>query len=850
LPSGSADLAGAGLGSADHPLLGAAVSLADGDGLLLTGRLSLDDQPWLADHAVLDTVLLPGTTFVELALKAGEQVGCRRIEELTLEAPLTLPEHGGIQVQVSVGAADGSDLRTVAVHSRPESGENAWVRHASGLLGPGILESRADLADWPPPGAEPVDLDGFYDRLAERGYAYGPAFQGLRAVWRRGDEVYAEVGLPERDRAEAARFGVHPALLDAALHAGGAAAPERVEEVRLPFSWSKVTLRPVGAGGLRVRLVPTGADSLTLDLADETGEPVASIGSLTLRPVSGEQLRAPDSLFRTEWTRVTGEQEPVTTVLRVRSSSDDMPSSVRTATLETLAALQGHLAGERPGPLVIVTSGATAVRPDETVDPAAAAVWGLVRSAQLEHPGAFALLDLPEGDEPPAALPSGEPQLALREGALYAPRLVRARVLPVPWKLDGMVLVTGGTGALGGLVARHLVTEHGVRDLLLVSRSGRDADGAAELEGELVALGARVTVAACDVGDREALRGLLEGLDRPLAGVVHAAGVVDDGLVGGLTPERLDRVFGPKADAAWYLHELTREMPLAAFVLFSSASATFGNVGQGNYAAANAFLDGLAALRRAEGLAGVSLGWGLWEERSGITGGLGEGDLARMGRAGFGALSSAEALRLLDTAVGATDPVLLPLPLDLTALRAHTGDVPTLLRDLARQPLRRTARRPDTLVRGLADLPGAERAAALLELVSGNVAGVLGYAGPVDAHRAFGDLGFDSLTAVELRDRLGDATGMRLPATLVFDYPTPASLAAHLADELFGTSAQAPAPDAPVRTDDDPVVIVGMACRFPGGVSSPEELWELVASGRDAVSGFPVDRGWDLERLF
>ncbi|MFB9682496.1 beta-ketoacyl synthase N-terminal-like domain-containing protein, partial [Streptosporangium vulgare] len=213
-------------------------------------------------------------------------------------------------------------------------------------------------------------------------------------------------------------------------------------------------------------------------------------------------------------------------------------------------------------------------------------------------------------------------------------------------------------------------------------------------------------------------------------------------------------------------------------------------------------------------------------------------------------MSSAEALRLLDTAVGATDPVLLPLPLDLTALRAHTGDVPTLLRDLARRPARRTARRPDTLVRGLADLPDAERTARLLEVVSGNVAGVLGYTGPVDAHRAFGDLGFDSLTAIELRNRLGDATGMRLPATLVFDYPTPASLAAHLAGELFGTAADAPAPDAPVRTDDDPVVIVGMACRFPGGVSSPEELWELVASGRDAVSGFPVDRGWDLERLF
>ncbi|MFI6513859.1 type I polyketide synthase, partial [Streptosporangium sp. NPDC050855] len=468
-PTGQTDLSGAGLSSAGHPLLGAVVSLAEGDGLVLTGRLSRDAQPWIADHVVLDTVLLPGTAFVELACQAGERVGCRRLEELTLGAPLVLPEHGGRRIQVVVGAADGAGLRTVAVHSRPEETDEAWVRHASGLLAPGSPEPRATMAAWPPAGAEPVEIDGFYERLAERGYAYGPVFQGLRAVWRHGDDVYAEVALSEPFRAEAERFGVHPALLDAALHAGGAAAPERADEVRLPFSWAGVSLRSAGVSTLRVRLTPSGPDSLTLDLADETGEPVASVESLTLRAVSERQLRAadsPDFLFRVEWTPVTGEGEGVAVVKRIARGGADPLSSVREAIGEALEAIQGWLADERSASsrLTVVTSGAVSVGDGEIADPVGAAVWGLVRSAQEEHPGLFTLLDLEEGAELPAVLPSDEPQLAVRGGTFHAPRLARVSAVPDEITLDpdGAVLITGGTGVLGGLVARHVVGVWGV----------------------------------------------------------------------------------------------------------------------------------------------------------------------------------------------------------------------------------------------------------------------------------------------------------------------------------------------------------------------------------------------------
>ncbi|MER5650314.1 SDR family NAD(P)-dependent oxidoreductase [Streptosporangium sp. NPDC002524] len=835
--------------SAGHPLLDVTTPLAEGDGVVMTGRLSAGAQPWFADHLVAGLTVVPATALAELSLHAGDQVGCDTLDELVVEVPLLLPEARTRLLQVSVGAPDGTGRRPLGVFSREEgaSEDLPWTRHARGTLAVGgaeEAEETADLTAWPPPGAAEIDVDGLYDDMAAAGLDYGPAFRGLRAAWRDGDRLYAEVALPEELDVEG--FGVHPALLDAALHAAGLGLLPGTEQGRLPFAFDRVRLHRTGARSLRVLMTPDGADAVSLVLAGDTGEPVATIGRLALRPFAPERLReTPDSLFRVGWVPVVGgEVVSPGAVVRVGADGEgDVLSGVRGVLGEVLGVVRGWVEDVRSSSsrLVVVTCGGVAVRPGEGVDPVAAAVWGLMRSVQVEFPGLFAVVDVAaEGGEVPEVLPVGESGVAVRDGVVYAPRLVRAGagVVDGPSWGEGMVLVTGGTGALGGLLARHLVTEHGARDLLLVGRRGRDAEGAAELEGELAALGARVTVAACDVSDRAALSVLLESLDRPLTAVVHAAGVLDDGVLTSLTTERFDRVLAPKADAAWHLHELTREMPLTAFVLFSSASATFGNAGQGNYAAANAFLDGLAAYRRAEGLPATSLAWGLWEH------GMGSGPAAT-GRA---TLSSGEGLALFDAALATDEALLVPVRLDTAALR--DGDVPALLSGLVRGRPRRTTGET-TLARRLAAAKEGERARIALEAVRSLVAAVLGHPTPdgVPPGSKFSELGLDSLTAVELRNRLNTATGMRLPATLVFDHPTPAALAAFVTAELSGTPATS-VPAVRASAVDEPIAIVAMSCRYPGGVRSPEDLWELLASGGDAISLFPADRGWDLDALY
>ncbi|WP_436762367.1 SDR family NAD(P)-dependent oxidoreductase [Streptosporangium sp. V21-05] len=831
--------------SAGHPLLDVTTPLAEGDGVVMTGRLSAGAQPWFADHLVAGLTVVPATALAELSLHAGDQVGCDTLDELVMEVPLLLPEARTRLLQVSVGAPDGTGRRPLGVFSREEgaSEDLPWTRHARGTLAPTTPVEPTDLTAWPPPGAAEVDVAGLYDDMAAAGLDYGPAFRGLRAAWRDGDRLYAEVALPEELDVEG--FGIHPALLDAALHAAGLGLLPGTEQGRLPFAFDRVRLHRTGARSLRVLMTPDGADAVSLVLAGDTGEPVATIGRLALRPFAPERLReTPDSLFRVGWVPVVGgEVVSPGVVVRVGAGRErDVVSGVRGVLGEVLGVVRGWVEDGRSSSsrLVVVTCGGVAVVPGEGVDPVAAAVWGLMRSVQVEYPGLFAVVDVIQGGEVPDGVPVGEPGVAVRDGVLYAPRLVRAGAAGAagPSWGEGTVLVTGGTGALGGLLARHLVTEHGARDLLLVSRRGRDADGAAELEGELAALGARVTVAACDVGDRVALRGLLQGLDRPLTAVVHAAGVLDDGVVTSLTAERFDRVLAPKADAAWHLHELTRQMPLTAFVLFSSASATFGNAGQGNYAAANAFLDGLAAHRRAEGLPATSLAWGLWEH------GMGTGTAS----AGRATLSAGGGLALFDAALTTDEALLVPVRLDTAALR--DGDVPALLSGLVRARPRRTTGET-TLARRLAAAEEGERARIALAAVRSLVADVLGHPTPdgVPPGSKFSELGLDSLTAVELRNRLNTATGMRLPATLVFDHPTPAALAAFVTAELAGT----PVPAVPaVRKSavDEPIAIVAMSCRYPGGVRSPEDLWELLASGGDAISLFPADRGWDLDALY
>ncbi|MGW5237244.1 SDR family NAD(P)-dependent oxidoreductase, partial [Streptomyces nodosus] len=412
------------------------------------------------------------------------------------------------------------------------------------------------------------------------------------------------------------------------------------------------------------------------------------------------------------------------------------------------------------------------------------------------------------------------------------------------------------TGGLGAVLARHLVAEYGVRELVLVSRRGGAAVGAAELVAELAESGARATVVACDVTDRAAVAELVAA--HPVSAVVHSAGVLDDGLIASLTPERLSGVLRPKVDAAWNLHEATRDLDLDAFVVFSSVAGVFGNAGQANYAAGNAFLDALMEHRRAAGLPGLSLAWGPWEQTGtgGMTGTLSDAELERLASSGVPPLAVEQGLALFDAALSTEDAALVPVRLDLPALRGQ-GEVPPLLRSLIRGRSRRAAVAGSATATGLRDrlavLDAVERREVLVDLVRGQVALVLGHADATAVHptRAFRDLGFDSLTSVELRNRLNGVTGLRLPATMVFDYPTVEVLVDFILDELLGTEVEAEVVQrGTAAVADDPIVIVGMACRYPGGVASPEDLWRLVTEGTDAVSGFPVNRGWDVENLY
>ncbi|NUO97963.1 MAG: SDR family NAD(P)-dependent oxidoreductase, partial [Nonomuraea sp.] len=796
----------------DQGLVRAVTRLADTGGVVLTGSLSAATRPWLADHQVMGTVLLPGTAFVELAVRAADEVGCTLVTELTLETPLAFRGEATAEIQVSVGGADASGGRTFTIHSR-FGADAPWFRHATGTLGTARPETPEPMA-WPPADATPIDPDDVRAMLVERGYDYGPAFGGLRAAWRRGEEWFAEVALP--DGVSADGFVLHPALLDTALqplvlgHAGSA---------RLPFSWQRVAVHATGATVLRARLVTSG-DGFSVRLTDGNGNLVLTAESVIMRPVP-DALDAPVRLF---------------TVQHVAAEPPAVAAPVTGVRLEDLGDVLGEIQRWTAEPaadrLVIVTRNAGH-------DPEHAAVTGLVRSAQTEHPGRFVLVDTDTGvlapDDETRILAMDEPEVVIREGGILVPRLTPSAGGAPVWSPDDCVLITGGTGTLGGLVARHLVVAHGVRRLVLTGRRGETPPGVADLDAD-------IAVVACDVTDRDAVARLLRAY--PVTAVVHAAGVLDDGVIESLTPERMEKVLAPKVTGARILDELTRDRELSAFVLFSSAAGVFGTAGQGNYAAANAALDAIARARHAEGLPATSLAWGMWAETSAMTGALTAADRSRLARSGLARLSTADALAMLDAGAGGSSAAYVAAGLDTAALR--TGEIPPLLRALVRGPARRTL----PWRTASAPLPRSE---GVLDAVRQAVAEVLGHQDgrSVDAGRAFQDLGFDSLTAVELRNRINAEFGLKLPATLVFDHPTAAALADHLRAELFGDTVALPERRAPQGTaDDDPIVIIGMSCRYPGEVGSPEDLWRLVTDGVDATGEFPADRGWDLANLF
>ncbi|WP_413098314.1 SDR family NAD(P)-dependent oxidoreductase [Streptomyces sp. Inha503] len=826
-------------GGGSGDVLGLGEELPGWGGWLFGGRLSLGLQPWLADHVVLGVVLVPGAALVEWVLRAGVRVGCGRLDELTLRAPVVVRDGEFLDVRVEVGGRDGAGRRSVVVHSSVgsgvagDSGSREWTCHAEGVLAEGVVESAVcDWAVvWPPSGADVVGVGGVYERFAEAGYEYGPVFQGVRAVWRRGEEIFAEVELP--DDVDNTGSLIHPALLDTALHPVGVAAPG--DEAGLPFSWSGVSIHVPEARELRVRLT-SGDGRISLVAADATGQRAVTLESLVSRPVDRAQLEpARDGLFGVDWvpldapdvlpvnrwvvlgTDELGLAEALQVGAERPETLDDVQDDAtlvlvgwepRTgATAETVFAESARALGllrawvEEPrfadARLVLVTRDATGG------NLAHAAVWGLARSAQGEHPDRIVLLDLDEHPASPravaSALSTGEPQLAVRAGQVMVPRLARVAAPPAApaWRTGGTVLVTGGTGTLGSRVARHLVTEHGVLDLVLVSRRGPDAPGAAALLEELTGLGATVRIVAADLADRTAAEEVLAAIPagHPLTGVVHTAGVLDDGVLGSLTADQLARVFRPKVDAALVLHELTEGMDLAAFVLFSSASGVFGGMGQANYAAANAFLDALAAHRRSRGLPAVSVAWGMWSERSELTGGLADRDLKRMTETGLLPLTTPEGLALFDAAQAADRPSVVATRLNPSALRT-AETVPPLLRGLVRPAVKRAdaADDPARLKTRLTGLDQEERRRVLRDMVLKHVTAVLGHAPgtAIDENRPFQELGFDSLTAVELRNRLTTATGVRLPATVVFDYPTARDLAGYLAGELNQRGTVAP----------------------------------------------------------
>ncbi|WP_051807094.1 type I polyketide synthase [Streptomyces sp. NRRL F-2664] len=859
-------LAAAGIGPCAHPLLGAQIELPGQDGLLFTSRLSTESHPWLADHVVRGTVLVPGTAFVEIALQACAAVGAAGIAELVLSRPLALGPGVTVDLRCQVGGPGPDGTRTLTVHSRPVGADRAepWTEHAGGLLEApaaqdGPAPGRGRTAEAGPPAGGHALPDGTYERLAGLGFAYGPGFRGLRSTVRADGVLWGEVVLPDGLRPAGAAFAAHPALLDAALHPF---LVDRLEsgarDTPLPFVWRGVRVHGAGAGAARVRLEPgPGAGGFALELTDGAGRPLLTAQSVVFRarpagddPAAGllvldwspASAAEPDSaaVGGARWAVLGSDSLGLATALKARDvavttfvdllaldgglaatrevpevvfvtargEAPDTADATRSAAQRTLLLLQEWLTDTRLGDsrLVFVTSGAVAATDaDEVGDLAGAALWGLVRSAQTEHPGRFVLVDVaPDEDVDARALASvvasGAAQSAIRAGTVLHPALARASAgdggglerSGSAWGPHGTVLVTGGTGALGALLAEHLVRRHGVRDLVLLSRSGPRAPGAGRLVADLAELGASATVVTCDASDAGALAAVLADVpaDRPVTAVVHAAGVTDDATIAGLTPRRLERVLEAKAAAALNLHRLTSGAPLRAFVLFSSVMGVLGGAGQGNYAAANAQLDALARHRRDRGLPGLSLAWGLWGG-PGMGSRLGAADLARMARIGLAPLSVEQGLELFDAACAGDRAVVAPVALAPAALRGDVRRLPALLRGLAGGGAGSPAgpAGADGPREALRALPPAQRRAELVEVVRRRVAEVLGHAGAeaVAADRDFWELGLDSLTALELTGRLGTDAGVRLGATAAFDHPTAVSLAAHVAAELDGT---------------------------------------------------------------
>lgn len=707
---------------------------------LFTCTLSELTHPWLADHRISGTPVVPATALIETTMRA---TGAD-LAEFLLRTPMVLPEGGTLTVQVLL-----DESGELTLHAR--QGDSApWVLHATGRVAP--REDPPEGGDWPAfgPEVESINVAAAYGVLARRGYHYGPAFQSVQSVHRDGDTLYTEVRVPD-----AGRFSLHPALLDAVVHstllADAGSGP-----VRLPFAWTGVRLYATGATAVRAKLTPAGPDAVAVAIDDSHGNPVARVEALAIRPLPANALPSASAgiaVLRPTWQPVSpGSAHRDFDLRKLTDPASHVVDRTHSLVTRTLRWLHESVDGDRP--LVLVA---------ENGDPATMAACGLVRVAQNEHPGRFILVHGNPADRESlaTAVATGEPELSTIDGQLRIPRLT---VAPAPqgqhsFDPDGTVLITGGTGALGALLARHLLAQHGVRRIVLASRRGPDAPGASALAD----LGAEVV--SCDVGDRADIARLLAELG-PLSMVVHSAGLLDDGILTALTPDRMTAVLRAKADAAWWLHELVGGS--ATLVLFSSVTGVLGNAGQGNYAAANAFLDGLARHRHALDMPALSLAWGLWETEHGMAA------QAARSPSMVAPITAERGLAMFDAALAGDEPVLVPIALDQRGVRPGQP-IPPMLRGLL-QPLL-----PVAGARAVRIGPST-RTQDPLNLILETVANVLGHrdSSALGPDTSFAVLGFDSLTSVELRNQLVEVLGTRLPATVVFDHPTPAALAKHL----------------------------------------------------------------------
>ncbi|MFJ3933952.1 type I polyketide synthase, partial [Streptomyces sp. NPDC090029] len=625
----------------------------------------------------------------------------------------------------------------------------------------------------------------------------------------------------------------------------------RLDGLRYSVEWKPLpNLRSEVPGGRWLVVLPEADD---LPWARALPEALAAAG------VDVVEYRL-DGFDRTTVSSGLPDVDGVLSLLALDATPHPEHPAVPRGTAGTLTLIQALADAGLNVPLWTVTSGAVGISATDVVrNPAQHQVWGLGRVVSLEQPERWGgLLDVPaEPDDHSVArflsalAQRQEDQLAIRASGTQARRIVHSSpTTPGESRSRGTVLITGGTGALGARVARSLAHD-GARHLVLVSRRGPDAPGVDALATEIRALGAEVSVVACDVGDRQAVAALLD--EFPVTSVIHAAGTLDDAVVDSLTLPQLDRVLRVKAEGARHLHELTLDRDLDDFILFSSISGVLGIPGQGNYAPGNAYLDALADHRRSLGLPATSYAWGPW---------AGDGMAAigaveeRLSRHGVPTLDPGQALAVLFRPEPRAAVMVAAFEWDRFRLayaearrRPLIEDLPEVLALAAPE----TGDSPETSAAArLRSIPAHQRSAAVLDLVRAQVAAVLGRADAagIDAGRPFRDIGFDSLTGVELRNRLQSETGVRLPSSLVFDYPSPAAVAHFLASELLGgEEADSQAAAVAAADHEDPVVIVGMACRYPGEVFSADGLWKFVADGGDAVADFPTDRGWDLDRL-